>query len=198
MIEPHNTSHSCLYGLVLSGGRSTRMGSDKGLLNYHGKNQREFLFELLSKNCEKVFTSCNSEQNIPSYLNPLTDQFQYKSPINGILTALSTAPETGWIIVAVDMPHVTQEVIELLISNRNEDLVATCFFNHLEKFPEPLLTIWEPKALPLLSSFVETERISPRAFLQENKVQLVSTNDERIFVNVNTPNEYNRVTQASN
>ena len=84
-----------VYGLILAGGKSVRMGTDKGLLDYKGKPQREYLFDLLSKLCEHVFTSCRKEQNVPSSLNPITDKFDYTGPINGILSGLQTNPGEG-------------------------------------------------------------------------------------------------------
>ena len=68
-------------GLVLAGGLSTRMGTDKGLINYHGTPQREYLFELLSKVCHRVFTSCRIGQDVPAALNPIVDAFDYPGQI---------------------------------------------------------------------------------------------------------------------
>jgi len=178
-----------LYGLVLSGGRSTRMGKDKGLLHYHGKAQREHLFELLREHCSKVFTSSYSGQQVPNDLNPLVDEFDFRSPINGILTAFKKFPHTAWLVVAVDMPNVDRDVLELLISNRDQNKVATCFYNPEEKLPEPLLTLWEPAAFPLLLKFVENGKISPRDFLNQHAVQLIQPRDISIFRNVNSPDE---------
>ena len=51
-----------LNGLVLAGGKSVRMGKDKGLINYHGLPQREHVHQLLEKYTEKTFMSCRPEQ----------------------------------------------------------------------------------------------------------------------------------------
>ena len=184
------TPHHDMYGLVLAGGKSTRMGTDKGSLDYHGMPQREFLFNILNKFCHKVFTSCYAGQNIPKELNPLEDQYEIKGPMNGILSALKQDPDKAWIIVAVDMPCVVDKVFEQLISNRNKKKVATCFYNESEKFPEPLLTIWEPTALPLLLAFVEEGRTSPRDFLTSNSVQLIIPEDPKILLGINHRDEY--------
>lgn len=166
------------------------MGSDKSLFDYHGKPQREYLFELLSGFCSKVFTSCRNDQEIPATFHPLHDHYDYPGPINGILSAFHTHPDNSWLIIAVDMPMVNENVLKLLIENRDRKKVATCFKHLVEgSFPEPLLTIWEPLAYPLLLSYVNAGKISPRGFLEIADVKSIPVPDERILLNINSPQE---------
>jgi molybdopterin-guanine dinucleotide biosynthesis protein A len=72
-----------LNGLILAGGKSTRMGQDKGMIDYHGKPQREYLVDLLKPYCLEVFIS--SKENIKQ--NTIADHFDLDSPLNGILSA---------------------------------------------------------------------------------------------------------------
>ncbi|MBT1696594.1 molybdenum cofactor guanylyltransferase [Fulvivirgaceae bacterium PWU4] len=180
---------SNLYGLVLSGGKSSRMGMDKGLISYHGKPQREHLFDLLSRCCARVFTSCNAEQQVPENLNPIVDQFDLQSPLNGILTAFKKFPDKAWLTVAVDMPYVDDHVLNTLIAHRDSNKVATCFYNASEKLPDPLLTIWEPAAYPLLLKFTEQGRISPRDFLSTHHAHMIHPPNDKTLLNINTPGD---------
>jgi molybdopterin-guanine dinucleotide biosynthesis protein A len=183
---------SQIYGLALAGGKSTRMGSDKALITYHAKSQREFLFDTLARNCEVVFTSSNESQDVPISLNPLFDAYDIKGPMNGILSAFKKFPDKAWLIVAVDMPCVDDEVLGQLLSARNASKVATCFYNEEQKFPEPLLTLWEPLAFPLLLKWYESGNVSPKHFLANHDVQLVKPHDQKIFVNINSPEDIER------
>lgn len=178
-----------LSGLVLAGGRSSRMGKDKGLIVYHERPQREHLFNLLSKHCDQVYTSCYSEQDVSPGLRPLVDEYDLESPLNGILTAFGKHPQSAWLIVAVDMPYVNDGTLALLIDRRDQKKVATCFYNSDEKLPEPLLTLWEPHAYPLLLKFVESGNVSPRDFLSTNAVHLIYPPDSKILQNFNFPNQ---------
>ncbi len=176
-----------LNGLVLSGGKSTRMGKDKGLINYHGKPQRKYLEELLKPFCNQVFVSGAkdsklSESNIP-------DHFEIDSPLNGVLSAFQFDPFIAWLTVPIDMPNIDLKAIEYLIKNRDELKTATCFLDSDGQNPEPLFTIWEAKAKPMLFDFFNSGNTSPRKFLLENDVHLVKVPSASTLINVNTEEE---------
>lgn len=181
-----------LYGLVLAGGRSTRMGEDKGQLQYNGLPQREYVFRLLAPFCSRVFVSCRQEQQVPSHLNPLPDRYQIESPLNGILTAFSLYPDVNWLTVPVDMPLVDHSLLQFLLSQRSKQAVATCFFDSDNQKPEPLLVFWEAKAGPLLLDFFENGGVSPREFLIKFSTHCVQAPDVRYLMNLNTPEEHDR------
>jgi molybdopterin-guanine dinucleotide biosynthesis protein A len=174
-------------GLVLAGGYSRRMGSDKSLMDYHGKPQREYVFDLLKKFCKEVFTSCRKDQDVPEHLHPLRDTFEIMGPMNGILTAFASRPTRSWLITAVDMPYVTENTLELLLRSRVEGKVATCFYNPETQLPEPLLTLWETTAHPLLLSFAQAGKKSPREFLSTHPVAIIQPPDNKILLNFNYP-----------
>lgn len=182
-----------LHGLVLAGGRSTRMRKDKGLINYHGKPQREFLFDLLERYCDRVFVSCRKEQAISSSLHPICDTFNFEGPLNGIMSAFELHPDCVWLAVAVDMPFINQEVLQFLLLNRDESKVATCFYDSEGKLPEPLLTIWEPSAFPLLKIFADAGGISPREFLIANDCNKLKQVNSKIHFNINTPEDFQKL-----
>jgi molybdopterin-guanine dinucleotide biosynthesis protein A len=181
--------HEDLYGLILTGGRSSRMGTDKSLLVYHGKPQREFLFDLLGKFCQQVFISCREDQNVPFNLNPIADRFNFRSPLNGILSAFAHEPGVSWLVIAVDMPFVDDYALHRLISSRDKTKMATCFYNAAEKQPEPLLTLWEQSSYPFLLKFAQDGNVSPRDFLNSHPVALINPPNEKTIVNVNFPIE---------
>ena len=180
-----------IKGLILAGGKSSRMGSDKSVINYHGEPQREFLFNLLGKFCHEVFLSCKSSDGIPAYLNPVTDQYTVESPLNGILSAFKLHPTSAWLTVAVDMPRIDEKAIRFLIENRDTTKVATCFWDSDGKFPEPLFTIWEPTAHALLVKFFEQGNIGPRQFLKSNDIKIINAPDIKILTNINSLEEFN-------
>ncbi|HEY8937541.1 MAG TPA: molybdenum cofactor guanylyltransferase [Cyclobacteriaceae bacterium] len=180
---------SKINGLILAGGRSRRMGLDKSLITFHTKPQREYLFDLLNRLCNKVYTSCKEGDDVPPSLNPMPDQFPIESPINGILSAFRQDATTAWLTVPVDMPDVNQGTLNYLISHRSSNHVATCFFDSEGKNPEPLLTLWEPQSAALLQQFYDAGNISPREFLKQSNVNIIAIPNKRALRNINSPDE---------
>ncbi len=176
-----------LNGLVLAGGSSSRMGKDKGLINYHGKPQRDYLTDLLKPFCNQVFISCS--RSIKSSITVIPDHFDLDSPLNGILSAFHYDPDAAWLTVPVDMPNIDSNAIEYLLKHRTQKKLATCFHDLDGKFPDPLFTLWEAKSKPALLDFFNSGGASPRKFLQENNVQVLTPPQPAILLNINAPDE---------
>ncbi len=177
-----------LYGVILVGGHSTRMGEDKSLLTYHDNlTQREYVFTLLSKFCKNVYTSCRADQQIPDIYNPLPDTFPINGPLNGILSAFKKHADKAWLAIAIDMPYVNEDTLTLLVNERDIKKQATCFYNSAENFPEPLLTIWEPVAYEHLLKFVDEGNLSPRNFLKQAPIKMINPPDSSTLININYP-----------
>jgi molybdenum cofactor guanylyltransferase len=180
---------STVHGLILLGGKSSRMGFDKGTIDYHGKPQREYLFDLLQKFCPKVFTSCKSSAEIPTHLNPIADAFEMESPLNGILSAFKSNPDVSWLTVPVDMPSIDEASIQYLMRHRKPEKMATCFYDSEGKNPEPLFTLWESHAFEALMDFYASGKISPRTFLLQSDIHVRIAPDKSIHQNINSPEE---------
>lgn len=182
-----------LYGLILSGGKSTRMGNDKGLISYHGIPQREYLYQLLETICDKTFYSIRSEQeeglNIES--NYIIDKNEYRGPLNGILSAHKNYPDVAWLVLACDLPLLNQESLKELILQRDETKVATAYATTESGLPEPLVAIWEPQGLKKAIGYMETSGSScPRKFLINSDVKLIFPKSDEVLYNANSLAEY--------
>ncbi|AEE51214.1 NTP transferase domain-containing protein [Haliscomenobacter hydrossis] len=191
LLEHLQREQAPLYGLVLAGGRSTRMGQDKSLINYHGKPQREFMADLLSHWCSKVFISCRGDQveEIGGQYSPLPDTFLGLGPYGAILSAFREHPDAAWLVVACDLPHMDEATLEQLIAQRNPAKVASTFKSPFDQFPEPLVTIWEPRSYPLLLQFMAQGYTCPRKVLLNSPIELLVAENELALENVNKPEE---------
>ena len=178
------------YGLILAGGHSSRMGTDKALIQYHGIPQLEFVYHLLSNHCDRVFVSAKQQDDYVGY-PIIPDAHNFDSPLNGILSALERYPDKTWLVLACDMPFVDTASIEDLISNRDTSKIAACYLNE-EQIIEPLFSIWEPSAKGPLLTFQKSGKTSPNEFLSYQNVELITTLDPIALVNVNTKEEYSK------
>lgn len=180
-----------VQGLVLAGGKSSRMGTDKGLLDFHGLEQRSHLVKLL-KDCNlNTYLSVRAEQNIKD-TEVVEDVFLGLGPFGAICSAFQKDPNKAWLVVATDLPFVERSVIDLLLKQRNPKKIATALKGKDKDFPEPLITIWEPKAYPVLLQYLALGISCPRKVLINNDVEIIEV-DEKWITNVNTPEEYKQV-----
>lgn len=187
------TSTAKLYGLVLSGGKSTRMGTDKGLIKYHGVPQREYLYDLLSQVCEQTFISLREEQEteLPSDMQTIIDLNEFKGPYNGLLSAHKKYPEAAWLVLACDLPLMDLDALKELISQRDITKQATAFAVKENPLPEPLCAIWEPHAFADSLLYLEAGNgTCPRKFLINNDTKLVFPKNENVLLNANSEEEY--------
>ncbi|HKK88325.1 MAG TPA: NTP transferase domain-containing protein, partial [Saprospiraceae bacterium] len=104
-------------GVVLTGGRSTRMGEDKSKLKYHGIEQWEHMRDILGTYCDEVVVSVprNSQSSDPQFIPDRLDNF---GPFGGILSCFMDNPNKAHFVVAVDLPYVTGNTIEVLMEHR--------------------------------------------------------------------------------
>jgi molybdopterin-guanine dinucleotide biosynthesis protein A len=176
-----------LCGLALVGGKSTRMGADKSQLDYHGVPQKEFVKKIMASHVDKVYASEAHGKEKSNEV--LIDTFTGLGPFGGILSAFRQFPETAFLVLACDLPLVTEEAVKYLISKRNSSKVATTFLNPQTGFADPLFTIWEPKSYLILLQFLVQGYACPRKVLINSDVELLDLPNENWLRNANTPEE---------
>jgi len=189
------TAKRPLLGLVLTGGKSTRMGTDKAVLDYGQGQETRRVYALLETVCSQVFVSCRAEQaDWPGRagLPQIHDRLLDKGPLSGILAALDQHPGASWLVAACDLPRLNDEVIQTLLKGRNPFKFATAFKGH-QDLPEPLCTIYEPKALPRFYQFLAVGIDCPRKFLINSPIALLDPLPGERLTNVNRPEERQEV-----
>ena len=182
-----------LYGLVLTGGRSTRMGRDKATLEYGGQPQADRAFDLLTGVCERVFVSARADQAaLPGRAGKpqIHDINDSGGPAVGILSALRAHPDAAWLVLACDLPFLTAGVLAALVADRNSARPATAFQSSGDGLPEPLCAIYEPAFLPVLEAFRAGGLKCPRKMLIKLDLPLLRLPDPGALDNVNEPAEF--------
>jgi molybdopterin-guanine dinucleotide biosynthesis protein A/molybdopterin converting factor small subunit len=183
-----------LKGLVLAGGRSTRMQRDKAALEYRaGVTQLDAAMALLEGRVARAFVSVRAEQSADptrAKYASIADLGDVEGPIAGICAALTHSPDSAWLVLACDLPFLDARTLDFLIASRDERCVATAFRSSHDGLPEPLCAIYEPRALADLRKHIAAGRNCPRKFLISAHVKLLDQPDPRALDNVNTVAEY--------
>ena len=180
-----------LRGLVLAGGRSERMQTDKGTLRYHGPDQRQHTAALLHEFCPDVRVSVRPDQaaGLPEGLTPLPDTFLNLGPLSGLLSAFQADPNAAWLVLACDLPFLSRTTLEYLVANRQPARAATALRSPWNDLPEPLVTIWEPRSYGQLLRFLGLGYSCPRKALINSDIALLDAPVPAELRNVNTPEE---------
>ena len=181
-----------LKGLVLAGGKSQRMGTDKGALDYHGVPQRAHLHQQLSELGVPVALSCRKEQQpeLKSDFDQLIpDTFTGLGPFGAILSAFRTDPTAAWLVVACDLPLLDTETLRALMAGRDPNVYATAFHNPATGWPDPLITIWEPRAYGLLLQYLAQGYSCPRKALINSPIRELTLANADVLYNANKPEE---------
>lgn len=185
-----------LYGLVLSGGASTRMGKDKALLERHGEPQLQTTFDLLSPHVQSCFISLRSDQRtepVRAALPGIVDETEGAGPAAGLLAAHAAYPEAAWLVLACDLPLLQASTLEALTRARDGQHMAIAYRSAVDGLPEPLCALWEPAALARLWQQAQAGRYGLRDVLRSADTLLLPAPSDDELDNINTPQEWQRL-----
>ena len=184
-----------LQGLVLAGGKSQRMGQDKAWMEFHKTPQYLHAVKQISPHCESVHISCREGQQdlFPRHDSFIIDSFLNLGPFGAILSAFRENPNRAYLVVACDLPLLDNETINKLVKNRNPSHYATAFIHPKTGFPEPLISIWEPKSYSKLLHFLSLGYSCPRKVLINSEITQLEALNDMPFTNVNNPEDAEKV-----
>jgi molybdenum cofactor guanylyltransferase len=201
-MSPEDISHQGppLYGLVLAGGRSTRMQRDKASIQYRpGESQLDAALKLLAPRVARAFVSVRADQRNDSAranLPQIVDRGDVEGPIAGICAALEEFPDAAWLVLACDLPFLDARTLDALIAARDRDGDATAFKSAHDGLPEPLCAIYEPRSRQSIAAYLTQGRNCPRKFLINARSRLLEQPNPHALDNVNTVAEYGAAMSA--
>ena len=107
-------------------------------------------------------------------------------PIAGISAALLEHPKAAWLVLACDLPFLTERTLQHLIAHRDPHKIATAYRSAHDGLPEPLCAIWEPAAREPVLAYIATGKQCPRKFLINSDTALLDLPEQQALDNVNT------------
>lgn len=188
-----------LCGLVLAGGRSSRMGTDKAsLLHADGRALAQRTHDLLVEaGCESVLLSLRAGQDLPGGFSNEAPPFVIRDPegesagpLTGMLAAMRGQPDASWLVVACDLPRLDPATLAALIRAQQPGEPFVAFRSEHDGLPEPLCALYAPQALPLLEAAMAAAMRCPRKILITHNCRLLDPVSARSLDNANTPEEW--------
>lgn len=199
---PHLQNKPPLWGMVLAGGRSTRMGQDKAWQRLEPDSPPAWqrLLSLLAPWVDRSLVSCQPDQahkfkqeGAWVIVDPSPPEGRPAGgPAWAIAHALQLLPEndgTGLLVVACDLPLLNPSALEQLVLQRDPLACASTLCSSPDA-PEPLVAIWERASLRQLQAFLQSGQTCPRTFLQQTNHHPIAVSEPMWIHNANTPSEW--------
>jgi molybdopterin-guanine dinucleotide biosynthesis protein A len=194
-----NKATPALKGIVLTGGNSTRMQQNKSLLIYHKLPQWLHLAQLLEKQGLDTYLS-STEKNAPLFEGKpmIVDQISGFGPLSGIISSMLALKDSALLVLACDLPLIDAITLQELIQARDRSKVATVFYNNESGFLEPLIAIYEPRALPTMLQLLAQGYSCPRKMLMQCDILKINTKNTQALSNANFPEEREKIMKQLN
>ncbi|OEK04880.1 molybdenum cofactor guanylyltransferase [Roseivirga misakiensis] len=182
-------ANSAVKGVILLGGQSSRMGSDKAFLEWNGQKVLDILYERVALLSAEVWLSVNSSQyaNLTEHYQCIQDRYEKIGPMGGILSALETL-ESDLLVVAIDMPSINVETLKPLISAGISTNKPTAYFSKNSLW-QPLPSFWPKSCSKTLNEHISTYDYALNKYLEAYGNGLQMTHNEVQFHNINRPSD---------
>jgi molybdopterin-guanine dinucleotide biosynthesis protein A len=177
-------------GIILAGGKSTRMGTEKGLQELCGKPLINYAIDVLSGICSNIIISSSSEVYQSFGFRVVPDEFPSIGPMGGIYSALRQSGTQDNLVISCDLPFVSAELLKFILANSQGYEVAVPWEGNMHY--EPLCGFYNKSVLEKIKAFIKTGNYKlPDLFedIRINKLVIDKTLDfytDSLFYNVNS------------
>lgn len=173
-------------GIILSGGKSTRMGADKGLMNYRGKPMIEYILALMSEACTRILIVSSNEEYTQFGHQLVEDEVPDYGPVMGILSGLRRSNTELNLILSCDTPNVTQALMEQLKDGiQDHDIAAAISSTGIH----PLIAVYHKRTMSTFEQAVRAGEHRLRSVISKLNVVEVEVENELIVKNLNRPED---------
>ncbi|MCF8226742.1 MAG: molybdenum cofactor guanylyltransferase [Bacteroidales bacterium] len=185
----HKVNH--ITGILLAGGKSTRMGTDKGTIDTGDKKLFQYPLKLLEATCDEILIStCRTSQDYKHY-EQVCDEIYGIGPLGGIYTCLKRSASDINIVLSYDMPMLTQSlIIDLLGYSDAYELVLPALE---KKDPEPLCGIYNKSLTGSIEKIISGGAYAVHKLIPMVKTRILTITASKdyfhpdLFMNVNSP-----------
>jgi molybdopterin-guanine dinucleotide biosynthesis protein A len=178
--------------VIFAGGKSSRMGKDKALLPFKGFDTlTQFQLAKFQPNFKKIYIGCKSKKKFDFEAEFIEDLKEYKdsAPHVGLISAFETLKSETIAVLSVDVPFFEVKHFEELYKylGTHEAVIAKS-----PQGKQPLCAIYKSSILPQLKQLTDEKKYRFAYLFEKIDVKFVEFEDEKIFINLNTPEEYKK------
>lgn len=176
---------------IIAGGKSSRMGSDKGMLPL---NESVFIAHIVKALKESLIKNITIVSSNAAYdflnCNRIEDIHPDKGPVGGIFTALSHSKTKQNIILSVDIPLISPAIIKWLVANIDDKKQITQV-KVLDK-TSPLIAVYNKNIVSVFEDNLKKEQLKLRMVVDEIPHQTIEVPEEwcALLQNINTKEDY--------
>ncbi len=180
-------------GVVLAGGKSTRMGQDKALMEVDGKPLLLHAIEKLKPHVRELLVIGEPRQYGHIWLDVMPDEIPGLGPLGGIVTAMGAARHDRLLVLAVDVPGVNAKLLERLTREMPEN--ADALVPRHEGNLEPLVAAYHRRCADAFMDHITRSQLSMHSALADVRAAYLDINPgedgwpEDLFRNLNSPDD---------
>ena len=181
-----------IAGVILAGGKSSRMGSAKPFLTVEGRRIIDSTLEIFNSIFDEILIVTDDKNRFMEFkdVKVIEDLVKGYGPLAGIYTGLKTISKDKAFFVACDMPFLDKVLIKNLldISFTNDcDAVVPCTSRGIE----PLHAVYSKRTVGIIEDLLEGDDLSIRSFFKRCNCKYIEIETKRYqsFFNVNTPED---------
>ena len=176
--------------IIFAGGKSSRMGKDKALLPFRTiSTMSEYQYRKLQNLFCEVYLSVKKNK-FDFSCTIIKDIYPESSPLIGLVSALNYTKSDAIFVLSVDAPLVDTMIIHSLMQNYKKHPTLDAIIAQSPKGIQPLCGIYNKSILTQANKHLKADIHKLRALLQESNVAYISYDEEKMFSNINTPQEY--------
>jgi molybdopterin-guanine dinucleotide biosynthesis protein A len=178
--------------IILAGGKSTRMGTDKALLKINGKTFVQHIYDNLKDSFIDVIISSNNPKVKVTGAKIISDEIKNIGPMGGIYTCLKQSKTEFNFIVSVDTPFVSSKLTsEIASRSDNYDITIVRCNNKTN----PIIGVYRKNILPILEQEINSKMYKMMKFLEKTNYKTIMLDDKFIvdLQNINSVDDYRKI-----
>lgn len=187
-----------ITGLVLAGGKSSRMGTDKGFLMLNNKPFVQYSIDALQPLVSEIIIVSDHPDYDVFGLKRITDIRKNAGPVSGIYSGLEASTTKYNLILSCDIPLITSEILQKLIDNTDADSQIIQIESQGKTMP--LIALYKKEVKNSFAMFLKNDERRLRVAVKScsTKTIILEKDDEFSTMNVNTKNELKAVKDVYN